>query len=99
MATPATEDQEADLFTGLGAIANRKFLWRVADIRLAFPFIKEALVQQFLKDSGYVHREKSKMKGNSSRRAGWAWVAHGMVGNPCYGTGDPETLKPKPRDY
>ena len=97
--TPATEDQEADLVTGLGAIANRKFLWRVADIRLAYPFIKEALVQQFLKDSGYVHREKNKLKGDSSRRAGWAWVAHGKADNPCYGIGDPEALKPKPKEY
>ena len=95
--TPSTEDQEADLVTGLNAKLNKKDLWRVADIRKAFPFVKEALVQQLLKEAGYTHREKNNMKGDSTRRAGWACTPYGIADNPCHGIGDAEALNLKPR--
>jgi hypothetical protein len=93
--SPATEDQEADLVTGLNAEVNKKYLWRVADIRLAFPFVKEALVQQLLTDAGYAHRAKNNMKGESIRRAGWAYGTYGTADIPCHGIGNAEELKPR----
>lgn len=93
--SPATEDQEADLVTGLNAEVNKKYLWRVADIRLAFPFVKEALVQQLLTDAGYARRAKNNMKGDSSRRAGWAYGTYGTADIPCHGIGNAEDLKPR----
>lgn len=93
--SPATEDQEANLVSGLNADVNKKYLWRVADIRLAFPFVKEALVQQLLIDAGYNHRAKNNMKGDSSRRAGWAWTTCGTAEVPCDSIGNPEDLKPR----
>jgi hypothetical protein len=93
--SPATEDQEADLVSGLNADVNKKYLWRVADIRLAFPFVKEALVQQLLIDAGYNHRAKNNMKGDSNRRAGWAWTTCGTAEVPCDSIGNPEDLKPR----
>lgn len=93
--SPATEDQEADLVTGLNADVNKKYLWRVADIRLAFPFVKEALVQQLLTDAGYAHRAKNNMKGESIRRAGWAYGTYGTADIPCHSIGNADELKPR----
>ena len=95
--TPSTEDQEADLVAGLNTELNKKYLWRVADIRVAFPFVKEALVQQLLKDAGYAHREKNNMRGESTRRAGWACAPYGTADKPCHGIGDAEALNLKAR--
>lgn len=93
--TPVTADQEADLIAGLNEDRNKKCLWRVADIRKTFPFVKEALVQQLLTDAGYSHREKNHVKGDGSRRAGWAWGTYGSAKNQCEGIGDPDDLTPR----
>ena len=92
---PQTADQEADLVAALDEDVSKKYLWRVADIREAYPYVKQALVEQLLIDAGYSHREKNNIKGDSVRRAGWAWRTYGSAQIKCEGIGDPESLKPR----
>ena len=92
---PQTADQEADLVAALDEGENKKYLWRVADIREAYPYIKQALVEQLLVNAGYSHREKNNIKGDSTRRAGWAWSTYGSAQIKCEGIGHPDNLKPR----
>ncbi|MDB9801631.1 DUF5906 domain-containing protein [bacterium] len=92
---PQTADQEADLVAALDEDVNKKYLWRVADIREAYPYVKQALVEQLLMDAGYSHREKNNIKGDSARRAGWAWATYGSAQIKCEGIGHPNNLKPR----
>ena len=46
-------------------------------------------------NAGYIRRAKNNIKGDSSRRTGWAWTTCGTVEVPYYGIGNPEGLKPR----
>jgi hypothetical protein len=90
----AQADQEGDLVSGLENVASQPFIWRVKELREQYPHIKQAKIEQILRDAGYSKKEKNNVKGSESRPGGWAYKGYGTAGNPCDGLGDPSAFAP-----
>ena len=90
----AQADQEGDLVSGLEDVASQPFIWRVKDLRDQYPHIKQAKIEQILREAGYSYREKNNVKGSSSRRGGWAYGGYGTKGKPCDSLGAPSAFAP-----
>lgn len=90
----AQADQEGDLISGLENVASQPFIWRVKDLRKQYPQIKQARIEQILRDAGYSHQENNNVKGSSSRPGGWAYKGYGPKNNPCDGLGVPSAFAP-----